>query len=356
LAWILLVLLGLSSLAAWVLLFQLLRQHGAVLLRFDRLDERLAAAGHDGFPADAGPEGVPVGSPLPAFRLPDLHGGMAALEDYRGRRVVLVQWSPTCSFCDLIAPDLASAAAELRERDTELVLVTSGDPETNRKLAAQYGFDFPILVQDKAMEAFAGVGTPAAYLLDEVGRVEKGVVLGADQVPELLDEALNGRRRLPSERPLSDSRIERDGIKPGTPAPAFTLPAVDGGTVSIEDYRGRRALVVFSDPHCGPCDEVLPELVALHDRARQAGVDFVMVSRGELEENRRKCEQHRIVFPIGIQRGWRLSKQFGIFATPVAFLVDADGVIAREVAKGPEAIVALVQAEIGAREEEQLEV
>jgi peroxiredoxin len=355
-AWILSVLLCVSSLVAWVLLFQLLRQHGALLVRFDRLDERLAASGLEGFQVDAGPQGVAVGSPLPPFRLPDLNGKPAALEDYRGRRVVLVQWSTTCSFCDAIAPDLARAAPELRKRNTELVLVTSGDREANGKLAAEYGFDFPVLLQDEPIEAFAEVGTPAAYLLDEEGRVAKGLVLGADKVPQLLDDALNGARRLASERPLSESRIERDGLKPGTPAPAFELPAVDGGTVSLGGYRGRRVLIVFSDPHCEPCDELMPQLVALYGRAREAGVELVMVSRGYPEENRRKCAEHGIDFPVGIQRGWRVSKEYGIFATPVAFVVDADGVIARAVARGPEAIVALAEAEIGAREEAHLEV
>jgi hypothetical protein len=39
------------------------------------------------------------------------------------------------------------------------------------------------------VDAFAGLGTPAAYLLGEEGRVASGLVLGADKVPELLREA-----------------------------------------------------------------------------------------------------------------------------------------------------------------------
>jgi peroxiredoxin len=356
--WVLLAVVVLSAVAAWVLLFALLRQHGQVMIRLDRLEERLAGAGLEGLELGGEPSGVPVGSPLPSFRLPDVHGGSASLEDFRGKRVLLVHWSPGCGFCDAIAGDLAEAARALRAHNTELVLVSAGDAETNRTLAKEYGLDCPLLLQDEAevVDAFAGVGTPAAYLLDEQGRVASGLALGADKVPGLLREALEGRRPLPSERPLSESRIERDGLKPGTPAPAFRLPAVDGGRVALEDHHGRRVLIVFSDPHCGPCEELLPQLVAWHERALQSGIEFVMVSRGSEEDNRRKCDQHGVDFPVGLQRGWRISKQYGIFATPVAFLVDADGVIARPVAKGPEAIAALVQAELGAREERPVEV
>ena len=356
--WVLLALVVLGAVAAWVLLFALLRQHGRVVVRLERLEERLAGAGLEGLEVGGEPTGVPVGSPLPSFRLPDVNGGTAALEDFRGKRVLLVHWSPGCGFCDAIAGDLAAAAGALRARNTELVVVSTGDAETNRTLAKEYGFDCPLLLQEetKVVDAFAGVGTPAAYLLDEQGRVASGLVLGADKVPGLLRDALKRRQRLPTERPISESRLQRDGLKPGTPAPAFTLPAVDGGRVTLEDHHGRRAVLVFSDPHCGPCEELLPQLVAWHERARQSGIEFVMISRGSEEDNRRKCEQHGVEFPVGIQRGWRVSKQYGIFATPVAFLVNADGVIARPVAKGPEAIVALVQAELGAREERPLEV
>src|SRR5206468_1306839 len=61
-------------------------------------------------------------------------------------------------------------------------------------------------------------------------------------------------------RPLSTSRLLRDGLPAGTPAPAFRLPRLDGGAVSLADFSGRRLLLVFSDPECGPCSALAPEL------------------------------------------------------------------------------------------------
>jgi peroxiredoxin len=362
--WVLVALLGLGTFAAWALLFVLLRQHGALLLRFERLEESLVASGLTGFESESGPDGLPVGTQFPPFRIADVRGGIRALDDYRGKRVMLVHWSPGCGFCDAIAPDLAKAVPELRRHNTELVLVTAGDRETNGALAREYGFDCAMLLEDSvhAVEGFSGIGTPAAYLLDEEGRGARGLVVGADKVPELLDDALAAPRDLSLSkrpvkmRPLSESRLERDGLRPGARAPAFTLPTIDGRTVALDAYRGRRLLIVFSDPECGPCEQLLPELAARHERARESGLEFVMVSRGDAEDNRRKSTAYGVAFPVGLQRGWRLSKEYGIFATPVGFLIDADGVITRPVAKGPEAIVALLEAEIGAREERPLEV
>jgi peroxiredoxin len=142
---------------------------------------------------------------------------------------------------------------------------------------------------------------------------------------------------------LSESRIERNGLKAGTPAPAFRLPDLHGGTVSLEEYRGRRVLLVFTDPHCGPCEELAPHLVRLHREHRDDGPALVLVARGDPGENRRKAEEHGFEFPVVVQERWKLSKEYGIFAAPVAFLIGEDGVIARDVAKGVEEIVALAR-------------
>src|SRR5207247_6303020 len=68
-----------------------------------------------------------------------------------------------------------------------------------------------------------------------------------------------------SNRSLARSRIKRDGLKAGTPAPDFRLPRLDGrGDLSLENLRGRRVLLVFSSPHCGPCDALAPALQKFH--------------------------------------------------------------------------------------------
>jgi len=72
-----------------------------------------------------------------------------------------------------------------------------------------------------------------------------------------------------------------------------------------------------------------------------------MVGRGSAEENRRKAKESEIAFPIVLQDKWKLSKQYGIFATPVAFLIGEDGIILKDVAAGVDAITALAQEGLG---------
>ena len=146
-------------------------------------------------------------------------------------------------------------------------------------------------------------------------------------------------------KPLSQSRIERNGLKPGSIAPDFTLPDIYGGSVALEQYRGQRILLVFSDPHCAPCNDVAQQLVRSYRRRRPDAANIIVVSRGEREENRRKAEEHGFEFPVVIQDRWKLSRKYGIFATPVAFLIGVDGRTIGEVAVGLAQIVSVLRKE-----------
>ena len=150
------------------------------------------------------------------------------------------------------------------------------------------------------------------------------------------------RHRLPTLTTLTESRIERNGLRAGASAPLFDLPGLHGETVSLGEFRGRRVLLVFSDPHCGPCEQLAPHLVRLHAAYAANELSIVMIGRGDPRENREKAKQHGFKFPVALQRQWEVSTQYGIFATPVGFLIREDGVIARDVGKGVEGILALV--------------
>src|SRR5262245_25332025 len=70
-------------------------------------------------------------------------------------------------------------------------------------------------------------------------------------------------------RSLARSSIKRDGLKARTAAPGFCLPRLDGGELSLEELRGKRVLLVFSDPHCGPCQVLAPQLEEVHRENRK---------------------------------------------------------------------------------------
>jgi peroxiredoxin len=140
---------------------------------------------------------------------------------------------------------------------------------------------------------------------------------------------------------IATSRINRDGLRAGTVAPAFSLPRIDGGELSLKEFRGRRVLLIFSDPQCGPCNYLAPRLEKFHREKPEVAV--LMISRREPKENRAKAKEHGLTFPVVLQKQWEISRLYGMFATPIAYLIDDVGIITNNVAVGVDSIVELMK-------------
>jgi methylamine dehydrogenase accessory protein MauD len=135
--------------------------------------------------------------------------------------------------------------------------------------------------------------------------------------------------RLAQLEATTPSRIGRNGLKPGTMAPHFTLPSVAGGEVSLGDFAGHKVLLVFVQSGCGPCHDIAPELNRLTARSSHARV--LVVNNAEPEQAREFAHEVRAQFPVLVQDKWSVSKRYQVFATPFAFLIDRHGVV---IAKG----------------------
>lgn len=177
-------------------------------------------------------------------------------------------------------------------------------------------------------------------LLRQNGRVLLRVEALEDEIEQIAAAGDKPRARPFGDRSLAGTRINRNGLAPGTPAPGFRLPRIDGGDLSLDEYAGRRVLLVFSDPACGPCNQLAPKLEQLSRQT--AGVNLVMVSRGDAEVNRRKAADHGLSFPVVLQHQWEISRLYAKFATPIAYLIDERGVVAQRVAMGVAPILSLL--------------
>lgn len=181
---------------------------------------------------------------------------------------------------------------------------------------------------------------PGAWLLSQLlrqnGRLLLRIEALENAVTQIGDEMESGASAT-GNRPLTESKIARDGLSAGSDAQDFRLPTLDGGELSLSDYRGKRVCLVFSDPSCAPCQALMPELENIH---RQSGdIQLVLISRGDVAENRRKARVHRLTFPIALQRSWEISKLYAMFTTPIAYLIDEEGRIVSDVAIGAPAIL-----------------
>jgi peroxiredoxin len=149
-----------------------------------RLFERTAATAKSGGeePAQAAAQ---LGSPAPAFSLPDLTGREVTLKAFRGQPVLMLFWHPGCGYCARMLPDLKRWEAAAPEGAPKLLLVSGGTVEANRAMELQ-----ALVVLDQGFtvgQAFGAGGTPSAVLVDAEGRIASAVAVGAAQVFKLLE-------------------------------------------------------------------------------------------------------------------------------------------------------------------------
>ena len=104
---------------------------------------------------------IGVGQVAPSFRLPSGQGPEVALEDYRGKKNVIVWFTKgmACPFCRQQMSQLARAHAEFAARDAEIVEVTNSTPDRARVYAQKFGLRFPYLCDpDHSVRRAWGLG------------------------------------------------------------------------------------------------------------------------------------------------------------------------------------------------------
>jgi len=132
------------------------------------------------------------------------------------------------------------------------------------------------------------------------------------------------------------------GLPIGTPAPEFELPGMTGETRSLQSLRkqGRDVLLVFSSPHCKPCQALASSLVRWK-REMEGLPNIVLVSRGAAQDNLAKLREFG-TSQVLLQRNFEVAEMYDCISTPSAVLVGADGLIRSELALGGVAIKQLL--------------
>jgi peroxiredoxin len=355
----------LIALGAW-LGYQLVLQNGRILLRLESIEKTLGSRAGKGAKKRHEPAGLAIGTPAPDFELPDLAGVRHKLSDFRDQNVLLLFFNPQCGYCTKMAGDLAALPADGGPDRVVTVVVTTGDADENRKLIEQHGIRCVVLLQEemKVAALFQAQGTPMGYRIDTAGRIASELAVGAEAVLKLAGKlptppksvaGANGSEKghHHPDPSLARSKLNRSGLKAGTPAPDFRLPQIGGGELALDDFRGKRLLLVFSDPNCGPCDALAPQLEELH--RERSDLQVLMISRRDAEATRAKAASLGLCFPIVMQKQWEISLQYGMFATPIGYLIDEEGIVGHDVAVGVEPILALANVVRSLRERTTLE-
>lgn len=112
-----------------------------------------------------------------------------------------------------------------------------------------------------------------------------------------------------------------EGLPIGGRAPPWSITTPEGDTVTAASISGRRHLLVFADPDCRACDDLVPEVA----RASADGAlpPAVIVGRGD----RAAIPASWRASTVGVEHDRDVSEAFRVDVSPYVFVVDGDGAI-----------------------------
>jgi thiol-disulfide isomerase/thioredoxin len=345
----------------WWFLLHLLRQNGRLLVRLEAVEATLTEGGSVA-PSQNGTarhqaEGLPAGSTAPEFGLSGLHGESLTLEALRasGKPVMVLFTDPGCGPCNAMLPDVGRWQEEHAQKLT-LALVSRGEVEENKTKAQEHGLSNVVLQKDwEVSESYEVGGTPSAVLISPDGKIASPVAGGEEGIRGLLSYAVGEGPQLPM-RP-HQHQIEGQPCpncgkvhaaaptmpaarQIGEPAPEVKLPDLQGRKVELKDFRGHQTLVLFWNPGCGFCQQMLPEIKQWEENRPEGAPKLLFVSAGSAEANRDMNLSSKVV----LDQQFAAGRSFGASGTPSAVLVDAEGNVASGVAVGAPGVLELAGA------------
>jgi peroxiredoxin Q/BCP len=126
-----------------------------------------------------------------------------------------------------------------------------------------------------------------------------------------------------------------DELKPGDPAPAFSLQGSDGKTYTLEQFKGKSAVVIawFPKAFTGGCTKECKSLRENSKALHELKVAYFTASVDTPEDNKKFAEQLDLDYPILSDPDKSVAKAYGVVnadrgvAYRWTFYIDKNGII-----------------------------
>ncbi|MBX9973732.1 peroxiredoxin [Cytobacillus firmus] len=120
--------------------------------------------------------------------------------------------------------------------------------------------------------------------------------------------------------------VNQTGLGIGLKAPDFELKNLQGETVKLSDYRGKKVMLNFWATWCPPCKAEMPDIQKFYT---QKGNEVVIlaVNIDPQADVAGFAEEMRVNFPILLDVNEKASNAYQIITIPTTFFIDEEGII-----------------------------
>jgi len=116
------------------------------------------------------------------------------------------------------------------------------------------------------------------------------------------------------------------GIHKGELAPDFELTTLDGETVKLSDYKGKRVMLNFWATWCPPCRAEMPDMQKFQENK---DVQVLAVNLAETEshpDNAQKfVDELGLTFTVPVDEESAVSNEYNVVAYPTTYMIDSNG-------------------------------
>lgn len=120
----------------------------------------------------------------------------------------------------------------------------------------------------------------------------------------------------------------------GRPAPAFSLPSMNGGTIDLRDLSGRVVFLNLWASWCIPCRDETPALETFYRRYGHKVAQVGINVKEPLDTVEKFVREFGTTYPIVRDSDGRVTRRYGLRAVPETWFLDEQG-IARFYWQGP---------------------
>ncbi len=116
----------------------------------------------------------------------------------------------------------------------------------------------------------------------------------------------------------------------GYMAPDFVLPGLDGQTVRLSDFRGKKAIFLnFWATWCPPCRLEMPTMEKAYQEYKSQGLKVLAVSidGGQKSVVKNFLQEFKLTFPALLDPDMEVLRLYRMFSLPATFLIDKQGII-----------------------------
>ncbi|WP_035294679.1 TlpA disulfide reductase family protein [Clostridium sp. KNHs214] len=106
----------------------------------------------------------------------------------------------------------------------------------------------------------------------------------------------------------------------------FTLKDIEGKTVKLSDFKGKKVFLNFWATWCGPCKSEIPDMIKLQKEIKDSNIVILAVNIGESKSKVADfVNKNNINFTVLLDEKQEVASKYSVSGIPTTYLIDENG-------------------------------